>query len=131
MQAAMREAGILPEQVDYINAHGTSTPINDRVETVAIKKALGEDIAYRTPVSSSKGACGHLLGAAGAIESLACLYALRESRIPPTVGLLKADPDCDLDYVPGEARDKVMDYVLTNSLGFGGHNATLCFKKYE
>ena len=130
MKSAMAMAGIKPEQVDYINAHGTSTPTNDSGETVAIKYALGE-YADKVVISSSKGHFGHLLGAAGGVEAIACVKALQESFIPATLGLENADSDCDLDYVPGKGRQQELNYVLSNSLGFGGHNAVLCFKRWD
>ena len=130
MKLAMQEAGIEPADVDYINAHGTSTPLNDKYETIAIKKALGE-AAYKVAISSTKSMTGHLLGAAGAVEAIASALATRDSIIPPTIGYGEPDPDCDLDYVPNQARKANVRYVLSNSLGFGGHNATLCIKKWE
>lgn len=130
MKTAMTMAGIEPEQVDYINAHGTSTPTNDSGETIAIKYALGEH-AYKVAISSSKGHFGHLLGAAGGVEAIACVKALQESFVPATLGLKDVDPECDLDYVPGEGRKQELNYVLSNSLGFGGHNAVLCFKRWD
>ncbi|WP_225744168.1 beta-ketoacyl-ACP synthase II [Marinilactibacillus sp. Marseille-P9653] len=128
---AMKEANIEPAQVGYINAHGTSTPANDSSETVALKRALGEEVAYNVPISSTKGSTGHLLGGAGAIEAVACIKALQEGILPPTIGLETADEDCDLDYIPKEARHKEIMYALNNSLGFGGHNAVTLFKKWE
>ena len=131
MQMAMKEAGITPEQVDYINAHGTSTHANDVGETKAIKLALGEDIAKKTPVSSTKSMTGHLLGAAGAIEAICSVKALEEGFLPPTINYHNPDEECDLDYIPNEGREaKDAMYALSNSLGFGGHNAVLCFKKW-
>lgn len=130
MKTAISMAGIEPEQVDYINAHGTSTPTNDSGETVAIKYALG-DHAKKVAISSSKGHFGHLLGAAGGVEAIACVKALQEGFVPATLGLENVDPSCDLDYVPGEGRQQELNYVLSNSLGFGGHNAVLCFKRWD
>ena len=130
MKSAISMAGIEPEQVDYINAHGTSTPTNDSGETVAIKYALG-DHAKKVAISSSKGHFGHLLGAAGGVEAIACVKALQEGFVPATLGLENVDPSCDLDYVPGEGRQQELNYVLSNSLGFGGHNAVLCFKRWD
>ena len=130
MSLAMREANVQPEEVDYVNAHGTSTPLNDKYETMAIKRALG-DAAYKTRVSSTKSMTGHLLGAAGAVETIACALAIRDGLIPPTIGLSEPDPDCDLDYVPGKAVQAPVRVALTNSLGFGGHNGTLCLKRVE
>ncbi len=129
IKLAMTDAGVSPEDVDYINAHGTSTPLNDKGETLAIKKALGEEQAYKTPVSSTKGMTGHMLGAAGGVEAAICALAIRDSVAPPTINYTTPDPDCDLDYVPNKAREMNIDVALSNSLGFGGHNATLCFKK--
>ena len=132
MQLAMKEAGIAPEQVDYINAHGTSTPANDVGETKAIKLALGEEAAKKTAISSTKSMTGHLLGAAGAIESICCVKALQEGFLPPTINYHTPDEECDLDYIPNQGREaKDAVYALSNSLGFGGHNAVLCFKKWE
>lgn len=131
MQMAMKEAGITPEQVDYINAHGTSTHANDVGETKAIKLALGEEVAKKTPVSSTKSMTGHLLGAAGAIEAICSVKALEEGFLPPTINYHNPDEECDLDYIPNEGREaKDAMYALSNSLGFGGHNAVLCFKKW-
>ncbi len=130
MKLAMEEAGITPKDVSYINAHGTSTPPNDRTETVAIKIAMGEE-AYKIPVSSSKSMFGHLLGAAGAVESIVCVKAIQNDFIPATIGLSVPDEECDLDYVPGVGRNGKISYAMTNSLGFGGHNATLIFKNME
>ncbi len=131
MIQAMEEAQIKPEDVGYINAHGTSTPANDAAETMAIKYALGDEAAKKTAVSSTKSMTGHLLGAAGAIEAVACIKALEEGFIPPTIGLSVEDEACDLDYVPNTGREVAMMYALNNSLGFGGHNAVTCFKKWE
>ena len=126
MTAAMADAGIGPGQVSYINAHGTSTEANDATETAAIKLALGED-AYRVPVSSTKSMSGHVLGGAGAIEAVASILALERGLLPPTINLENPDPECDLDYVPNQAREFSGDYALSNSFGFGGHNVTLAF----
>ena len=131
MLQAMKMAGISPEDIDYINAHGTSTPTNDTFETKAIKYALGEEQAKQVKISSSKSQFGHLLGAAGAVEAIVCLKALEESIVPSTVGLEVADDTCDLDYVANQIEHQDMTYALSNSLGFGGHNAVLCFKKWE
>ena len=130
MELAFTEAGLTAADVDYINAHGTSTPINERYETIAIKKALGEHAAS-VAVSSTKSMTGHMLGAAGAVEAIVSALALRDGIIPPTVGYKVPDEDCDLDCVPNEARKAPIKVALSNSLGFGGHNATLCLKKYE
>ncbi len=128
MRMALRTARLEPSDIDYINAHGTSTPYNDKGETRAIKQAFG-DQAYKIPVSSTKSAIGHTLGAAGAIESIICLLAMRDQLVPPTINYETPDPDCDLDYVPNVARKVKVDITLTNSFGFGGHNATLVFKR--
>ena len=130
MKDAIAEAGIKPEDVSYINAHGTSTPLNDQFETAAIKKAFGE-AAYKVPISSTKSMTGHLLGAAGAIETIICAKALQEGFIPPTIGYETKDEELDLDYVPNVGRKQELEYALTNSLGFGGHNATLLLKKWN
>ncbi|MFN2484835.1 MAG: beta-ketoacyl-ACP synthase II [Candidatus Limnocylindria bacterium] len=130
MRLAMRDAGIGPSDVDYINAHGTSTPPNDRSETEAIKAAFGED-AYRVPISSTKSMTGHLLGAGGGVEAIASVMAIREGCIPPTINLDNADPDCDLDYVPNEARAARVDTVMSNAFGFGGHNTTVIFRRHD
>ncbi len=130
MRHAMQESGLTPKDIGYINAHGTSTPLNDKFETAAIKKALGED-AYTTPVSSTKSMTGHLLGGAGGVEAIICALALRDGIIPPTAGYREKDEECDLDYVTEGARKAEIKAALSNSLGFGGHNATLCLKKYE
>jgi 3-oxoacyl-[acyl-carrier-protein] synthase II len=129
MKLAIADAGLTADDVDYINAHGTSTPLNDKGETLAIKKALGEEKAYKTAVSSTKGMTGHMLGAAGGVEAAICALAIRDSIAPPTINYTTPDPDCDLDYVPNTARKMEINVALSNSLGFGGHNATLCFKK--
>jgi 3-oxoacyl-[acyl-carrier-protein] synthase II len=128
MSLAIEDAELTPEQVDYINAHGTSTELNDKCETLAIKAALGEAAARKVMISSTKSMTGHLLGAAGAVESVACAMALSTGVIPPTINQEHPDPNCDLDYVPNTARDAKPKVALNNSLGFGGHNATLCFK---
>lgn len=130
MRQAIEMAGIQAEQVDYINAHGTSTPTNDSGETTAIKYALGNH-AYKVAVSSSKGHFGHLLGGAGGVEAIVCVKALHDSFVPATLGLQQADEACDLDYVPQAGREQQLNYALSNSLGFGGHNAVLCFKRWE
>lgn len=130
MSLAIEDAGINKEELSYINAHGTSTPYNDKFETAAIKSVFGES-AKNIPISSTKSMTGHLLGAAGAVEGIVCVKALEEGFIPPTIGYENPDPECDLDYVPNKGRQKELKYALTNSLGFGGHNATLVFKKYE
>jgi 3-oxoacyl-[acyl-carrier-protein] synthase II len=126
MQAALLDADMQPEELDYINAHGTSTQANDKTETAAIKTAFG-DYAYKVPISSTKSMTGHLLGAAGAIESLSCLLAIRDGILPPTINYTTPDPDCDLDYVPNTAREVDISTAMTNSFGFGGHNVSLIF----
>ena len=128
MLLAMQDAGVSPAEIDYINAHGTSTELNDAGEPKAIKIALGEAEARRTAVSSTKSMTGHLLGAAGGVESVVCALAIRDSVLPPTINYTTPDPACDLDYVPNAARKGKIRACLNNSLGFGGHNATLCFK---
>ena len=129
MKGAIDEAGIKPEEVDYINAHGTSTPMNDRCETMAIKNVFGEDT--KVMVSSTKGNTAHLLGAAGGVEAIACIKAIEDSFVPPTIGYKVPDEECDLDIVPNEGRNIDIKYAMSNSLGFGGHNSTVLFKKYE
>ena len=130
MNATLADAGILPEQVSYINAHGTSTPYNDRLETMAIKKVFG-DHAYKIPVSSTKSMTGHLLGGAGGLEAGITTLALHDQMVPPTMNLENPDPDCDLDYVPNHARKAEIEYALSNSFGFGGTNAALLFRRYR
>ncbi len=129
MKMAIKKAGLAPDEVDYINAHGTSTPLNDRVETVAIKAVFG-DHAYKVPISSTKSMTGHLVGAAGAIEATICIMAIQHGIIPPTINLTNPDPDCDLDYVPNVARRTRVNTALSNSFGFGGHNSVLVFRRY-
>ena len=130
MQLAMEEGGVKPEEVTYINAHGTSTGLNDKYETIAIRKALGE-AADKVMVSSSKSMTGHMLGAAGAVETIVCAKCIEEGIVVPTANYKVADPECDLDVVPNVARKADVKVALSNSLGFGGHNATICLKKYE
>jgi 3-oxoacyl-[acyl-carrier-protein] synthase II len=130
MVAALKEAGIEPSQIDYINAHGTSTPLNDKNETMAIKTVF-KDYAYKVPVSSTKSMTGHLLGAAGSLEAAICILAMQNGIIPPTINLTTPDPECDLDYVPNTARKAMLSTVLSNVFGFGGHNSTLIFHRYE
>ncbi len=130
MKAALEDAGLSPKEISYINAHGTSTQLNDKIETKAIKQLFGEH-ARKVPVSSTKSMTGHLLGAGGALEFLACCMALRDQVIPPTINYRTPDPECDLDYVPNEARRAKLSVCLSNSLGFGGHNVTLIVRKYE
>jgi 3-oxoacyl-[acyl-carrier-protein] synthase II len=130
MRNALADAKVLPEQVSYINAHGTSTPFNDRLETQAIKKVFGEHAA-KMPVSSTKSMTGHLLGGAGGLEAGFTALTIRDQMMPPTINYEKPDPDCDLDYVPNHARAGTIEYVLSNSFGFGGTNAVLLFKRYS
>ena len=135
MALAVEEAGLRPEDIDYINAHGTSTGLNDKYETAAIKLALGEH-AYKVKINSTKSMIGHLLGAAGAVEAIVCaksiqasIYALRNGEVPPTINLNEPDEECDLDYCGSGNVEQTVNAALSNSLGFGGHNATLCFKR--
>ena len=128
MQLAMQDGGVRPDQIGYINAHGTSTPLNDAAETVAIKAALGEDVAHRVAVSSTKSMTGHMLGAAGAVEGAVCALAITKGMIPPTIHYATPDPDCDLDVVPNEARTMEVTLALSNSFGFGGQNACVAFR---
>lgn len=130
MKMAYEEAGLKPEDIDYINAHGTSTGLNDKYETAAIKLALGEEAARKTVISSTKSMTGHLLGAAGSIEAIVCALSCRDDFVHATVGYKTPDPECDLDYCTEGNRNMTVNAVLSNSLGFGGHNATLCLKKY-
>ena len=125
----MKDAGIEPEEVTYINAHGTSTHLNDTLETMAIKKALGEH-SKNVMVSSTTGNLGHLLGAAGAVEAIICTKAIENSLVPPTINYQVEDEECDLDIVPNEERKQDLKVVMSNSLGFGGHNACIVMKKY-
>lgn len=129
MTRALQQSGLGPDDVNYINAHGTSTPLNDRQETMAMKKVFG-DYAYSVPISSTKSMTGHSLGAAGAIEAGVCILAIQNGIVPPTIHLERADPACDLDYVPKVARSVNVDVAMTNSFGFGGHNASLVFRRY-
>jgi 3-oxoacyl-[acyl-carrier-protein] synthase II len=130
MRKALAEAGLDSDDIDYVNAHGTSTPMNDKLETLALKRVFGE-YAYELPISSTKSMTGHSLGAAGAIEAAICILAMQTGIIPPTANYEVPDPDCDLDYVPNVARSASLEAVMTNSLGFGGHNASLVFRKYR
>ena len=127
----MQEAGIQGGEGLYINAHGTSTPLNDKTETLAIKKALGEGAARQAIISSTKSMTGHMLGAAGAAEAIACVMALKDGIAPPTIGYLEPDPECDLDYTPNQARKANFTAALSISLGFGGHNACLAFRRAD
>ena len=130
MQVALKKAAMQPAEIEYINAHGTSTTINDRCETMAIKTVFG-DYAYHVPISSTKSMMGHLIGAAGAIEAIICVLAIQHGVIPPTINLTHPDPECDLDYVPNTARQKKVRTALSNSFGFGGHNSVLIFREYS
>ncbi len=130
MTDALRDGGVRPEDVGYINAHGTSTPYNDRTETLAIKQVFG-DHARRLAVSSTKSMTGHLLGAAGGIEAIVTVLALQQGILPPTINYDKPDPDCDLDYVPNTARKAQVDVAVSNGFGFGGTNATLAFRRWR
>ncbi|MEM7650096.1 MAG: beta-ketoacyl-ACP synthase II, partial [Cyanobacteria bacterium P01_A01_bin.70] len=130
IQLALKDAGVTPDQVSYINAHGTSTPANDPTETQAIKTALG-DAAQKIPVSSTKSMTGHLLGGSGGIEGVAATMAVNQDQVPPTINLDNPDENCDLDYVPNQSRALPVDVTLSNSFGFGGHNVTLVFQKYR
>jgi len=130
IRMALRDAGLRTDQINYINAHGTSTDVNDRVETMAIRQAFGDD-AYRTPVSSIKSMMGHLIAAAGAVEAITCLLAIRDHVIPPTINYETPDPECDLDYVPNAAREARVEAALSNSFGFGGQNISLIFAAYK
>jgi 3-oxoacyl-[acyl-carrier-protein] synthase II len=127
---ALGDAGIAPEEIDYINAHATSTPVGDSSETQMLKLALGEEVAYKIPVSGTKGATGHCLGAAGAIEAQFTILAIRDGKLPPTINYEIADPNCDLDYVPNAPRDADVKIAVSNSFGFGGHNACVVFKRF-
>jgi 3-oxoacyl-[acyl-carrier-protein] synthase II len=130
MRAALEQSSLRTDQIDYINAHGTSTPLNDKSETAAIKTVFGE-AAYRIPISSTKSMTGHLLGAAGAIEAVFCAKVIEEGIIPPTINYEQPDSDCDLDYVPNVARQQKVDVVMSNSFGFGGHNAVVIIGRYQ
>jgi 3-oxoacyl-[acyl-carrier-protein] synthase II len=127
---ALRTAGVSPDEVDYVNSHGTSTPLNDKFETMAIKKVFGER-AYKIPVNSTKSMTGHMLGAAGAIEAIITMLSIKNSYVVPTINYKTPDPDCDLDYVTNTGRELDIGHAVSNSLGFGGHNSCLVFKKHE
>ena len=131
MRMAFADSRISPDEIGYVNAHGTSTPSGDSAETRVLKLALGEEKAYRTPVSSTKGATGHCLGAAGAIEAIFTMFALQSGVLPPTINLETPDPECDLDYIPNEARHQPIEVAVSNSFGFGGHNACVVFRRWE
>ena len=130
MKLALEDAALTVDDIGYINAHGTSTPLNDKSETAAIKTVFGEQ-AYQIPISSTKSMTGHLLGASGAVEATFCVMAIRDEMLPPTINYFTPDPDCDLDYVPNQPRKASPKHVMSNSFGFGGHNATLVFSRYE
>ena len=130
MKIAMEEANVKPEEITYINAHGTSTHLNDLCETEAIKKALGEENARKVMVSSTKGNIGHLLGAAGGVEAIICCKAIEDGFVPPTINYKIPDEDCDLDIVPNKGRNTEIKYAISNSLGFGGHNSSILLKKF-
>jgi 3-oxoacyl-(acyl-carrier-protein) synthase len=129
MQIALEDAGLTTSEIGYINAHGTSTSLNDKSETAAIKTVFGEQ-AYRVPISSTKSMTGHLLGAAGAVEALICVKVLQDSILPPTINYETPDPECDLDYVPNLARHVKVDHIMSNSFGFGGHNASIIISRF-
>jgi 3-oxoacyl-[acyl-carrier-protein] synthase II len=129
MRLTLNQAGLSPADIDYLNAHGTSTPMNDKTETHAIKVAFGEQ-AYQLPVSSTKSMTGHMLGAAGALEAVFCVKAITDGMLPPTINYEMPDAECDLDYVPNQARMKNVRYAMSNSMGFGGHNACLILGRY-
>ena len=130
MEYAIRDAGVEPEQVDYINAHGTATPLGDVAETVAVKRVFG-DAARQVPISSTKSSIGHLLGASGGVEMVATVNAVLHAIAPPTINLHHPDPECDLDYVPNTARDLSINVAMSNSFGFGGHNACMVLKRID
>jgi 3-oxoacyl-[acyl-carrier-protein] synthase II len=131
MRNALNDAGVDPGEVDYINAHGTSTPLGDAAETRVIKLALGEENARKTPISSTKGATGHCLGAGGAVEAIFSTLAIRDGKLPPTINYEVEDPACDLDYIPNETRDADVRVAVSNAFGFGGHNASIVLKRLE
>ena len=129
MRMSIADAGLQPSDIQYVNAHGTSTTVNDKVESKACRDVFGEHAA-KIPVSSTKSMMGHLIAAAGVTEMIVCLLAMRDSVVPPTINYGKSDPECDLDYVPNEAREAKIQYALNNSFGFGGQNVTLCLSRY-
>ncbi len=130
MKMALQDARLNTDEIDYINAHGTSTEVNDKVETLAIKQTFGEG-AYKIPVSSIKSMMGHLIAAAGSVEAITCLLSIRDGVTPPTINYTTPDPDCDLDYIPNAARDRKVRRALSNSFGFGGQNVSLIFSEYK
>jgi 3-oxoacyl-[acyl-carrier-protein] synthase II len=130
LRMALMDAGVDVAEVGYVNAHGTSTPAGDAAETRVLKLALGDEKAYATPVSSTKGATGHTLGASGALEAIFTILALQRGVLPPTINQTGADPDCDLDYIPHTAREEQAEVAISNSFGFGGHNTALVFRRY-
>ena len=130
MKIAMQEAGVQPEEITYINAHGTSTHLNDSCETSAVKLAFGE-YAKKVMISSTKGNTGHLLGAAGGVEAIICAKAIQDNFVPPTINYKVPDEECDLDTVPNKGRNVEVEYAISNSLGFGGHNSSILLKKYK
>ena len=131
MKMAFTDADIDSGEIDYINAHGTSTPLGDAAETRVIKLALGEEKAYKTPISSTKGATGHCLGAGGAVEAMFATLAIRDGKVPPTINYEVEDPECDLDYIPNESREADVRVAVSNSFGFGGHNASIVLKRVD
>ena len=131
IRMALDDAGVTPEEVGYVNAHATSTPVGDTSETRVLKIALGEENAYRTPVSGTKGATGHCLGASGAVEAIFTILALDRGILPPTINYEVPDPTCDLDYIPNEARHQQVEIGVSNSFGFGGHNASVVFRRWS
>lgn len=130
MTRAMQDAGVTAQDIDYINAHGTSTPLNDKAETTAVKRALGEQ-AYNIPISSTKSVTGHLMGSAGSVEAVLTIMAMQNNFVPPTINLDDPDPECDLNYTPHKGIHHNIDVAMSNSFGFGGHNAVLIFGKYS
>jgi beta-ketoacyl-acyl-carrier-protein synthase II len=131
IRMALQSAGANPDEVGYISAHGTGTPLNDQAETRAIKAAFGADLAYQVPVSSTKSMTGHMMGATGALEAIFCALAVRDGILPPTIHYETPDPECDLDYIPNQAREKKIDLAISNAFGFGGHNAVLAVRRYS
>ena len=131
MKQAIEEAGYTEEDTVYVNAHGTGTPLNDKAETLAVKKVFGEEKAKEMKISSIKSMTGHMLGAAGGFESVVCVKTILDGVVPPTMNYVTPDPECDLDYVPNEAREVDVRLALNNNLGFGGHNASVLFAKYQ